>query len=149
MSARVLQAAPLSRLRHACSVKVGGSAIGAMPMSLPIGSSGVSRVPVLPVPLGMGFPAQFRLVPLQGMAFASGGGHAGGKRVLRKLQPMQTPVYPAHSWACCVGLVNLTPNPAVNRTPICVTSSARGGAGAGYLKRLGRNRLRLRGLDQL
>ncbi len=35
----------------------------------------------------------------------------------------------------CAGRVNLTPNPAVNRTPICVTSSARSGAGAGYLIR--------------
>jgi len=115
------------------SVKVGGGAIGAMPMSLPIGSSSVSRVPFLPLPLGIGFPAQFRLVPREGIAVAGDGGQAGRKRVLRKLPPMPTPGYPARSWACCAGRVNLTPNPAVNRTPICVTSSARGGAGAGYL----------------
>ena len=133
VSVQVLQAAPWSRLRHACSVKVGGGAIGAMPMSLPIGSGGVSRVPLLPVPHGIGVPAQFRLVPVQGIAFAQRRGQAGRTRVLRKLQFMQTPVYPACSWACCAGPVNLTPNPAVNRTPICVTSSARGGAGAGYL----------------
>ena len=116
-------------------MNVGGGDVGAMQASRPIGSSGVSHVPFLPVPLGMGFPAQFRLVPLEGIACASVGGQAGRKRVLRKLQPMPTPVYPARSWVCCAGLVNLTPNPAVNRTPICVTSSARGGAGAGYLMR--------------
>ena len=117
------------------SVKVGGGAIGAMPMLLPLGSRGVSRVPVLPLPLGMGFPAQFRRVPREGMAFASVVGQAGRKRVLRKVPPMPTPVSPARAWACCAGLVNLTPNPAVNRTPICATSSAYGGAGAGYLTR--------------
>jgi len=115
-------------------VKVGGGAKAAMQASRPIGSRRVSRIPLLPVPLGIGVRAQFRLVPLEGMAFA-GGGQAGRKRVLRQLPPMPTPVSPAHSWACGAGRVNLTPNPAVNRTPICVTSSARGGAGAGYLIR--------------
>ncbi len=91
------------------SVKVGGGAIGVMQASRPIGSSGVSRVPFLPVPLGIGFPAQFRRVSLGGMALASVGGQANKKRVLRKLQPMPTPASPAHSWACCAGLVNLRP----------------------------------------
>ena len=93
------------------SVKVGGGAIGAMPTSPPIGSSGVSRVPVLPIPLGIDFPAQFRLVPLQSLALASVGGQAGKKRVLRKLPPMPTPVSPAHSWVYCAGLVTLYAQP--------------------------------------
>ena len=91
------------------SVKVGGGAISAMPTSPLIGSRGVSRVPLLPAPLGIGFPAQFRRVPLQGIAVASVGGQAGRKRVLRKLPPMPTPVYPACSWACCTTSSTLRP----------------------------------------
>jgi len=91
------------------SVKVGGGAIGAMPMSLPVGSGGVSRVPLLPVPLGIGVRARFRLVPREGIVFAGVGGQAGGKRAVRTSQPMPTPVSPARSWACCIASSTLRP----------------------------------------
>ena len=89
VSARVVPAATLSRFATRASVNVGGGDLGAMQASRLIGSSGESSVPFLPVPLGMGFPAQFRRVPLEGMALASVGGQAGRKRVLRKCSPCQ------------------------------------------------------------
>ena len=103
-------------------------------MSPPIGSRGVSRVPFFRflsalafVPSfawahGKSLPLPHRRASWQNACLAEVAAHANAGVSSALL-------------ACGAGLVNLTPNPAVNRTPICVTSSARGGAGAGYLIR--------------
>ena len=72
-----MRVATLRRCGEYAPIVIGGSDSGKLNLAMAVGSRGVSSVPVLSSHLGIGFRAQVRIVPLDGVALADSSVQAG------------------------------------------------------------------------